>query len=56
MNAGARANHIKAQETGARIAQWRSEGLKYSDIGKLLGISPEAVKQRWWRFRKNGGE
>ena len=54
MNAGAKANQEKAAQIGSRIAQWRSEGLTYSDIGKLVqpNISASAAKQRLWRHNQ----
>lgn len=53
MNAGASANRDKAAGVALRIAQWRSEGFTYAEVGKRLGISSAAAKQRYWRYRKH---
>jgi DNA-directed RNA polymerase specialized sigma24 family protein len=53
MNPGAQANIDRAREIALKIAQWRSEGLEYAEVGKRLGISPAAAKQRLWRYRQH---
>lgn len=57
MNPGAEANHAKAADICLRIAELRSEGLTYAEVGRVLGgLSGASVKQRAYRARKYEGK